>query len=491
MKQSKELDNYKEIENHKEFSQNLTTGKNLLLDYNNNEIECTIYGQKKPKYSLNVTGLSSYQDRLKKNLIQKVKYNNTPQYIPISNRLLGSSMYPRPLSIPFYNEENEKNKGKYLLDLIKQKELYNNNNLNIKKNNNEIPNFFCVKLALNSPKNKKRLINIFKQEIDLRKKKYRYQPKYYKKDIIFRGLTQQKITMENNLTKYILNGGKIPITTQNDINTKYKIINTLISNKNNKEKENEDINKEEYNKLYRIKKIQEMTKNNINNNIKSLNNLKSLSAPRNIFNNKRNIKSRQKIINNLDYSTSIINNNSQNQNQNTNTFNKSIKFNSTITTCYNYNIENKESNINNESKLIMTKNELYSPKTVYKLKRALSDFQSSVFNLEIINDNNNQKEKKIKKKKEIEDNCEHENELIKGYHPSLIDIDNNFDENKKKMKQPEYISPGIIYKKECEMFIKVNPIEYEKQERKRIFDDKILKKKMLNKKIYERIKFKK
>ena len=66
------------------------------------------------------------------------------------------------------------------------------NGFNIEKNDttdiksrNKIPTFFCAKLALDSPKNKKRLINIFKQEIDLRKKKYRYQPKYYKKDIIF------------------------------------------------------------------------------------------------------------------------------------------------------------------------------------------------------------------------------------------------------------------------------------------------------------------
>ena len=123
-----------------------------------------------------------------------------------------------------------------------------------------------------------------------------------------------------------------------------------------------------------------------------------------------------------------------------------------------------------------------SAKTVYKLKRTLSDFQINEINLNDISDYNNDKTKKIKKKKDIEENCEHENELIKGYQPPLI-VD-NFEE-KKKMKQPEYISPATVLKKEFEMFIKVNPIEYEKQERQRLLDDKFLKKKMLNKKIYE------
>ena len=41
------------------------------------------------------------------------------------------------------------------------------------------------------------------------------------------------------------------------------------------------------------------------------------------------------------------------------------------------------------------------------------------------------------------------------------------------------------------MFIKVNPIEHEKEMRKKLFDDKLLQKKMQNKKIFERVRFKK
>ena len=41
------------------------------------------------------------------------------------------------------------------------------------------------------------------------------------------------------------------------------------------------------------------------------------------------------------------------------------------------------------------------------------------------------------------------------------------------------------------MFIKVNPIEYEKEMKRKLFDEKLLKKKLQNKRIFERIKFSK
>jgi len=244
------------MENYKQLTEDLATGKNLLLDYNNNEIECTKYGLKKPKYSRNITGQSSFQNRFNKGLMKKIKYDPT-QYLPGSNRLLGSPMFPRPISIPFYNQEN--NKEKSLLDEIRKEALYNvskNKKLFfMEKNKSNLPNYFCTKLAVDSPKSRKRLINLFKSEIDNRKKKYRYQAKYYKKDSIFRGLDHQKNCLENNLTKDLFNGEKIPFTTQKDINIKFKVVKRLIVKNgfNRMHIENEEVNKEEYNKLYKIK----------------------------------------------------------------------------------------------------------------------------------------------------------------------------------------------------------------------------------------------
>ena len=117
-----------ETENYKQFFEDLSTGKNLLLDYNNHEIECTKYGKKKPKYSRNITGQSSFHDRLNKGFINKINYGPL-QYIPVSNRLMGSPMCPRPLSIPFYNQEDTKEKS--LLEEIRKEALYNISKTNI------------------------------------------------------------------------------------------------------------------------------------------------------------------------------------------------------------------------------------------------------------------------------------------------------------------------------------------------------------------------
>ena len=507
-----------EIENYKQISEDLDTGKNLILDYNNNKIECTKLGTEKPKYSRNITGQNSFKTRLEKGLVNEIKYGST-QYLPISTRFMGSTMYPRPLSIPFVNQNDFKEK--ILLDEIRKEALYNvskNKQYLLKeKIKNDLPNYFCVKLAKDYPKGKKRLIDLISNEIDNRKKRYNYQSKYYKKDSIFKGLTQHKNEFENNLTKDIINGEKIPITNQKDINNKFKVIKRLIM-KNRLNIGKEEVNKEEYNKLYKIKRIQEMTKNNFFNrnnltntninlsmneilNRKNDNKLKKVQSFSYQSNNIINIKqkSRQRMTNNLDSSN---NNGSSDVKYTTfqNTMNKSIKFNSTLTTCYYYNSDITNNNINNESRISIknyqtTKNEIYSPKSLYKLKRTLSDFQPNIINSkedEEININNisdiNEKVKKIRDLKEMEKYCEHENELIKGYQPPL-NVELN--EERKKYKPPKYISPVTVYKREIEMLKKVNPIEYEKEMKRKLFDEQFLRKKMQNKKIFERIKIKK
>ena len=503
-----------EIKNYKQYYEDLSTGKNLLLDYNNSQLECTKLGTIKPSYSRNITGQNTFQARLEKGLINKIQYDRPNHYIPFSNRLIGSWMYPRPLSIPFVNSENsnENNKEKILIDEIKKEDMYktSKNKEFFQKgiNKNEIPNFLCVKLAIDSIKDKQRLISLMESEIDNRKKLYRYEPKYYKKDGIYRGLTHHKGALENNMTKNMFNGEKIPLTTQKDINNKFYVIKKLIikNGMNKMHSTQEEVNKEEYKKLYRIKRIQEMTsqnffkninldtKTNINNRNNNSRIKQSFSVPRNNkygsdfnINNKTR---RQNIENsNLDSAT-------QNQNEvknNTSTFNKSIKFNSTITTCYNYNVTN-----NNESKLSnsrISKNDIYSPKSLHALKRSLSDFhphfkgEGEKEDTSIFNDINTMNEKKkIRNLKEMKKKYEHETELIKGFQ---MPFKEELNIEPKKYKPPNYISPATVYKKELEMFIKVNPIEHEKEMRKKLFDDKLLQKKMQNKKIFERVRFKK
>ena len=511
-----------EIENFKQFYEDLSTGKNLLLDYNNNELECNKFGIKKPIFSRNITGHNSYQARLEKGCINQIKLGRPKQYFPVTNRLMGSPMCPRPLSIPFYNQEDAKEKS--LFEEIKKEDMYKfgkNKKLFLKeKNKNELPDYFCTKLALDSPKNKKRLISLFENEIDNRKKKYRCEAKYYKKDSIFRGLNHQKDFFKKNLTKDMINGEKIPFTNQRDINMKFKVIKRLMV-KNGLHKmynERKEVNKEQYNQLYKIKRIKEITSqdffnnsNYLSANINSSNNdklsndnknrsknlkiIQSLSAPRgNDIDYNR--KSRQKITNNnLDSSISNSNDLKYPSMIQNNNLNRSIKFNSTLTT--NYNCDNNITN--NESKIskVLQKNELYTPNSLHKLRRTLSDFQPNLKNRlnikEEETDLNNisdvkEKHKKIRNLKEMEKNYEHEAKLLKGYQ---IPINIETKEEPIKIRQINFISPAIIYKKEIQMFIKVNPIEYEKEMKRRLVDEKLLKKKKQNKKIFERIKLKK
>ena len=512
-------------ENYKQIGEDLTTGKNHILDYHNNKLECTKLGAEKPKYYLNITGYHSFNSRLKKGLINEIKYGST-QYLPIYTRFLGSTMYPRPFAIPFVNQKDFKEK--ILLDEIRKEGLYNlpkNKEFLLKeKIKNDLPNYFCVKLAMDNPKGKKRLIDFISKEIDNRKKKFNNQAKYYKKDSVFKGLTQHKNEFENNLTKDMLNGEKIPIINQKDLNNKFKVIKRLIK-KNRLNIEKEEINKEEYNKLYKIKKIQEMTQNkffngnnfsnltNTNLNLsmneimkrKNDNQLKKVHSFYSPTNSRINIKQkrRQRMTNNLDSSNNNVSNDVKYKSFQ-NTTNKSIKFNSTITTCYYYNSDITSNNINNESKLSIknyqttSKNEIYTPKSLYKLKRSLSDFQPNFMNSkedEEININNinnisvmNEKNKKIKNLKDMEKYYERETKLMKGYQPPL---NNESNEEPKKYKPPNYISPVAIYKRETEMLIKVNPIEYEKEMKKKLIDEQFLRKKLQNKKIFERIKTKK
>ena len=184
------------------------------------------------------------------------------------------------------------------------------------------------------------------------------------------------------------------------------------------------------------------------------------------------------------------------------------KLGSTVTTCFNYNNESQIS-----KNIIPVKKEIYTPKNLHHFQRSLSTFNTPKNNLDKINDdeenkkNEDKKEnieekeiydindsqeinnkKIIKKLNEIKENCEHENKLIKGYQPppEIEELDLTT-----KRKSPNYASPISVYKKEIEMFKKVNPIEYERELKKKLFDDKMLLKKMRNRKIYERIKIKK
>ena len=556
---NKGLDKLSEIENYKQINEELQSGKTFLIDYKDKNIECNKFGIPLIKYYPNVTGQQSYNSRLKKNLVKELTYP-PPQYLPNTPHLVGSSMYPRPISIPFINQIEKSEK---LIDEIKKEDIFNylrnqkffdlEKTMNDKKS---LPSYFCVKLGADCPKNRQYLIELFEEYIKKKKLEYNNDPKYYLKDESIKGLINYKNYLKNNLTKNLFNGNKIPCTKQKDINNKFKIVKKLIKKEgwNKMHLERQNINQETYTKLYQIKGVgdknnkfkknyssinfyeinkKEENENILNKNknidsiinietypIKSINDkneklINALISPRDKDNKMKfhyiKKKSRQKIL----YDSNILNNinnyNKSKKNFNYSSyqsnFNKSMnKFGSTITTCFNYNNESKISKNN-----FPTKNtDIYTPKNLHHFQRSLSTINTQKNILEKINDDEENKnedkkniedeeivdindsqdiynKKRIVKLNEIKENCEHENKLLKGYQSE----ENEELEEKVKRKSPNFASPINVYRKEIEMFKKVNPIEYERELKKKIFDEKMLMKKLQNRKIYERIKIKK
>ena len=416
----KGYDKLSEIENYKQINEDFESGKTFLIDYNDNNKECNKFGIPLIKYYPNVTGQRSYKYRLNKNLIKKLSYD-TPQYLPITSHLFGSSMYPRPLSIPF----NQIAKSEKIIDIIKKEEIFNifkNKNIldlekEIKKNK-PIPSYFCVKLGADSPKTRQYLINLFEEYIKMKKQEYNNESKYYLKDSCIRGLTEYKNYLKKNLTKNLFNGNTIPYTKQKDINNKFKIIKKLVKkegwDKMHLEKKN--MNYQTYTKIYQIKNVgdnhkifkknfssanvydnnQKEENENIKENaefypitIKTDKNTKIINkilTPR-VKESKAKFhfkkKSRQRIL----YDSNILNNQSK-KNFNYSSFqsnnnNKSMnKFGSTATTCFNFNNESRMS-----KNIIPVQKDLYTPQNFHYFQRSLSTFNTQKNNLEKINDN--------------------------------------------------------------------------------------------------------
>ena len=81
-----------------------------MVDYKGNITECDIYGSPKKKFIKDITGMTSFKERLDKKLIKEFQFNNKSLYIPKIINFEGSSMFPRPLSLPFVSQAQNPNK---------------------------------------------------------------------------------------------------------------------------------------------------------------------------------------------------------------------------------------------------------------------------------------------------------------------------------------------------------------------------------------------
>ncbi len=544
VEERQKTDEWSEVENYKQIYEDLDTGKTSLVDYNN-IAECNKYGIPLIKYYKNITGRGSYNTRLRNNLIKKVEYKPV-QYIPISSHFFGATMYPRPKSIPFINQ-NENTKK--IINKIKKQEMYKtekNKNFfdsdNSLKKGNSLPSYYCAKLGEDSPKIRNYLIKLFDNFIQGKKNEYDNNPNYYLKDNSFRGVNYYKNALQKNLNKNLFNGKNVPNTKQKDINNKFRIVKRLIKKNawNSMHLERKNISQDEYDSFQKMKDFDNSKQFNtnysslfgtkkgendsciINDNDNAIDNddkfnnekkkFKFKILPKNKNLNLSDITKKSRQNKSCDTISSLLFNNNNNNNKkniinndlnekkNSSYNNILTKFNSTVTTGTGF-------NYNNESKIsfckLKNKENIYSPnifgKSLYKINMQKNNEENS--KKEIMDDDEilynssrydfkNKKNENVLKLKDIKNKCLLEKKLLEGY-KHYDEKEENQDNGKEREKKVNLISPLHVYIKEFEMFKKVNPIQYENELRKKKCADKLLAKKLQNKHTFERIRIKK
>ncbi len=69
-KKKKRIPSSTTTKNIKQIEYNEETGKLYLIDFNNDLIECNIFGEKIPQFHMNIAGTSNYSKRLKINYMK-------------------------------------------------------------------------------------------------------------------------------------------------------------------------------------------------------------------------------------------------------------------------------------------------------------------------------------------------------------------------------------------------------------------------------------
>lgn len=234
------------------------TGKIIVTDYDNNKYESDIFGRKLKFFLPKITGIKSGLERNKINLIKNINYSASPSnnnsiifeknenifhqkninnYHPYIYRLDGFNCFPRPISLPFYNIPNFQITKNLKRKLNKEATKYYNeeSKINKKINNRVILTYLTKDLNENKigEKNKEKLLGLIDRNIDEMKEEYKIKlnaleqnPTYialnkFKKKIYLSKKNQDKIKLK-----------EVP----NKIKTKYQIIHNINQNttRNNK-----------------------------------------------------------------------------------------------------------------------------------------------------------------------------------------------------------------------------------------------------------------
>ena len=279
-------------ENYKQINEVYDKGKLELVDYIGNITECDIYGSPKKKFFNDITGITSFQERLNKGLINECKFNNKSLYIPKTINFEGSSMFPRPLSLPFVSQAE--NPQKLVNEVKKEGRVMvkkNKNTFSLKKplkDKTTIPSFICHKIGKNYPNERNYLIKLIDNFISEKKKEHKFESDYAEKNSNIKALNNYKKKLNENMTNELYNGKIISSSRQKDLILKYDSIRKAIyhgglkycTGKNMDG--NKLINFEAYKKLYKIKGVG--NENNIFKHPDMINTFTSLNKNNSISN---------------------------------------------------------------------------------------------------------------------------------------------------------------------------------------------------------------
>ena len=514
-------------ENYKQIYQVYDTGKRELVDYSGNKQECDIFGFPIKKYYNNISGISDFKLRLSKDLIKELKYNNKSLYMPITSKFEGTTMFPRPLSLPFVNQDIHP--FKLIQELKKEKRISEAKNKTILslneplKDNEAIPNFICQKLAKENSTDSKYIMRLINKYINKKKQEHKYQLDFENKNKEIKALKEYKKTLSENLGNKFYNGKIISECKQEDIKEKYETIRKLIYNQDYKNKDiknNTLVNYNSFSKLKSLKRIGTMNnfykhdeiliKNKSCTNIFGNNKFlfqnkdddndpqkdeinKSMIKTYSIFSNANKNKGNEKIVRESNSVLSSLENKKYN-----NPSLKSTKscmfinnFRNGINLKYNINLytPNKRiivsENKNKTSINFFTNSDSSKKQELEKINNNTKDNYSFISDEKLNQNNiifgfqNGYNYRTIKALKTISDK---ERELLKGFKTTI-------EEEKASIKYASFDKKEQTlehYLKEMKLLEKVNKRHFEKERKENLFKDNILKKKIEGKKIFEK-----
>lgn len=531
-------DNLHQRENYKQINEDNDSGKRVLVDYNGAEISCDIFGLPSKKYVNDISGAADYNLRLRKNLIKRIKYDIKNLYTPITSKFEGSSMFPRPISIPFVNQEKD---SEILFKKIKlEKRMTEKKNkfiLLLKKppeDQKSIPSFICQQMHEENSQNKKYLINLIDDYVNKKKEQHKYEKNFEKKDKEIIALNNYKKILNDNMGNKLYSGKIIRECEQKHIKEKYTAIRKLIYNTTFKNK----MMNEMFLKLFNDYKSIRTLKNNLKytdrlNRNKSCNNLFTKDSF-NLFIENKDFPMNTNLNNNNMIKTfskfSGYNQEKENENEiklkslnsTKNTFYTTKKFfgaNKTAKTGPSNNVINDIKNEKSNDRYFLYRPKYISNYSDKKNKSAINFFKKNddtnndSINKEIIDSNNKynddnlsfisdikmkennlinfrKKTSNLKTIKNLLDISNKEKDLLTGFNTPFKAERVNIKYSNSHLKEKEFEN----YMKDKELYEIVNKIQVEKERKYDLLKENLLRKKLEGKKIFEknfrRVKFK-